>query len=83
MKHVNNFKKYNTLSENNTEQTFENNAIYLKDIDKDGIITYMSDDVVKYVIVSDADGKQYELDTYTYIRSHFDELVNNGRIIIK
>jgi hypothetical protein len=62
------------------ENTLFSKKIYFTDIDKKGIITKMNDKIVEYYFVSDSDGERYDQNLYKYIRSHFDELVKNGRI---
>lgn len=75
MFHVKKFESYNSSIENISE-----NNIYISDTDQYGKIISDEDGIVKYAIVSDSDGEQYDKNVYTYIKSHFDELISNDRI---
>ena len=69
-----------TLIKEIINEEIQNKEIYLVDIDKYGVIELMDDNIVKYYIVSDSDGKRNDNNTYAYIRSNFDYLVEKGRI---
>ena len=69
------YKGYNKIEEQKS-----GNRLYFEDTDTYGEIIHEDDKIVKFINISDTDGKQYDKTTYSYIKSHFDDLVKNGRI---